>query len=233
MNDQYNPDYPVANSGSFLDHSYLQVQNMPSNSFYYPGLGLGNTFSQSTYYPDSRRNDGLQQNPGMPMMGIPQTTPVQAQNPVMPFSSYPSSTPNQQPGFNSLVESRRFDNQPASVGSNPWANPQPQQPQFAAPVTPQPQVQSPWAYKPQQYSYMDPNCSALYSTPNFGFDKNGGAWDNVCTTPRPIDAPWIQWSQPQQPTYQTPVYPAFNYNYPQTNMSWNDIAEKNWSKGNL
>lgn len=223
MNDQYNPDYPtLSGSASFLSHTFQNPNGGVNNSFYYPGANMS-AFNQPTYYPDSRRNDGV---PAAANFNTqPQALP---QTPVMPFSSYPTTSPQPQtPGFNSLVESRRFD-QPTSVGSNPWAQPQPQ-PQFTAPITPQPQTPSPWSYQTQQSPY-DPNCAALYSNPNFGYDRSSSAWDGIYAAPRPIEPPVINWQQPQvnmYPSQQQPTYPAFNTL--KTNMSWRDIAEKNWA----
>lgn len=224
MNDNYNPDYPVANGGSFLNHSYLQPQAQ-NNSFWYAGANVN---PQQAYYPDSRRNIGspYTTNPMMPNMS---NMPTQTQTPVMPFSSYPQNTT--QPAFNSLVESRRNDTQPNSVGSNPWAS-QPAQPTFTPPVTPQPaQMPSPWTYQ----SAYDPNCAALYNPNlNFTFEKGASAWDNPYAAPAPIMQPIINWNAPNmpQPSVMPPSCPAYQqvYNFPQTNLNWNDIAEKNWGK---
>jgi hypothetical protein len=247
MNEMYNPDYPVANSGSFMDHTYLQPeQNM--NMFWYSGAPQMPFGGQPGYYPDSRRNEGAQNYPNQPQSQVPLPSMLQ-QPPVLPFSSYPVNNQpamnvpatNVQPGFNSLVESRRFDNQPASTGINPWATqtavpatPTPQP--FTPPVTPQPQIPNPWTYQPQYNSYMDPNCAALYCQHNFSFDKTN-AWDNVYTRPRPVEPPTINWNQQgyqNQPSYvQTTTYPAFNCNANRTQVSWMDIADQNWGKGNF
>lgn len=235
MSDFYNPDYPVSNAGGFSQHLYRPEQN--NSAFYYNGMNPGfNSFSSwnsspfSTVQPDSRRNDGLNaqtmpQVPTMNMNGAPQYP--QPERTVMPFSSYPQ-TPTPQYGLNSLVESRRFDNQPVNTGNNPWANPQPAQ--MPAPIMSQPTVPSAWSYPVNPTCYNDPSCAALYTNQKFGFDKSVSAWNNMYSQPRQIAPPNIDWNQNVQPQFnqfaQPPVYPAFNNN--QTPMSWKDVADRNW-----
>ena len=84
-------------------------------------------------------------------------------------------------------------------------------------------------------SAYDPNCAALYNPNlNFTFEKGASAWDNPYAAPAPIMQPIINWNAPNmpQPSVMPPSCPAYQqvYNFPQTNLNWNDIAEKNWGK---
>lgn len=227
MSEFYNPDYPVANTGGFAQHTY-QPDTMASNQFFYPGT----SFNPGMYPPDSRRNDGPLMNPMYPNTNAPAMQYMPTGN-GMPFSSYPP-TPNttpQAPSFNSLVDSRRFQSAPNDPGVNPWAQNQASQPvQYQS--VPQ-NTPSPWMYQQTMMSYSDPNCSALYSNPTFGFDRSNGSWDNSYSQPT-IVPPTINWGAPQQvvPQFNQPVqYQTFNY--PQTQMSWKDIADKNWGSGTI
>jgi hypothetical protein len=244
MSEFYNPDYPVSNTGGFSQHLYHPEQN--NSAFYYGGTGYDFNFSSNPYnfnsnpfnntvQPDSRRNDGLNpqimpQVPTMPTMptmsGV--TTYPQAEKGVMPFSSYPSTSQSPQYGFNSLVESRRFDNQPTDMGNNPWANPQPAQ--MPAPIVSQPTTPSAWSYQPNPTYYNDPSCAALYTNQKFGFDRSTSAWNNMYSTPRQIAPPNIDWNrgtqQPINQYAQPPVYPAFSNT--QAPVSWKDVADRNW-----
>jgi hypothetical protein len=242
MSNFYNPDYPVSNPGGFIQHTYRPDQST-NNMFWYGGVGA---FNASTIPADSRRNDGMamyampQFPQSMPTMMPSTNMPITpTTNPVgngMPFSSYPNNQQNAQPAFNSLVESRRFAPTPqVDVSSNPWATQnQPVQPQF--PVSqPTPQcvnVPNPWMYA-GNINYNDPNCTALYSNTNFGFDKGTGAWDNSCVPQKTIIPPAINWGQPVQPQYQQPTFASMSFNYPQTQTSWKDTADRNWGSGSF
>lgn len=232
MSDFYNPDYPTSNAGGFSQHLYHPENN--NSMFYYGGATGYSSFNMPSPFgnvqPDSRRNDGLnaQVMPQVPQM----PTYPQGNNGVMPFSSYPQNPnePNQQMGFNSLVESRRYDNQPVNVGNNPWANPQPIA-QMPNPIVSQPATPSPWSYPTTAPSYYnDPSCAALYMNQKIGFDRSVSAWDNAYTMPRQIVPPNINWNQANQNQFQyvpsQPVYPAFSGQ--QTPMSWKDMADRNW-----
>jgi hypothetical protein len=245
MSNFYNPDYPVSNPGGFTQHIYQQ-NTVPNNMFWYGGAG---SFNMGTIPADSRRNDGMMFNqPQFPTMSTPTTVPqfgnpspmmsAPTTNPSgnngMPFSSYPATQPTQQPAFNSLVESRRFAPTPQTdVSNNPWAvQNQPVQPQFPTMTFPQTtmNVPNPWMYS-SPINYNDPNCTALYSNTQFGFDRGNGSWDNGCFPQRTIVPPNINWGTTQTPQYQYPTYTSFGQ--APTQVSWKDAADKNWGSGSF
>lgn len=220
----FNPDYPTTNTGGFLMHTYQQPQQN-NDMFYYNGAGVVNPFATNM---DSRRNMYTGYG-NMPTMTA-QTTPVVSEQQVMPFSTYPAGSGVTAPqtmnvGFNALAESRR-NCLPVANNTNPWA------------TTAQQPVQTPMCnpmYMTPQYGYGPmQTCNALYGETINGFDKKSGAWDNMYTNPRAVAMPNIDWNamqhnqmMQQQFQYQgIPQYPVAAY--PQTNMTWKEIAERNW-----
>lgn len=250
----FNPDYPVDDGASFLQHTY---QKAPQTSMYWGG-GYG-MMNMPYNDPTSRRNF----NPVNPFQQWGQTQPVQPQNTmfgnqnngaipesmVQPFGTYPPSSPQPvgQMGLNSLIDSRRNMNNPVQVSqNNPWAAPTTTAPQV--PAVPQQntnpfQQQNPFA----GFGYVDPNyyannfrvdmaTAALYQNNGTTLDKNN-AWENYFTQYRPLAQPQnINWRPEQQyqqnpflqapQPYAMPQYPVQQYNVPQ---NWNDIAAKNWN----
>ena len=217
----FNPDYPTS-TGNFLQHTYQPVQNM-NESFYYSGGGINPFANQMGAMSDSRRM--MSGNPSTPMGQTAQN----GQQQLMPFSSYPPATPQVTNGFNALVESRRNTNvaTPQQTNTNPWAT----NPMAGAPIQPvQQNPVYPQMMMPQSNFNMHlvpTNCNALYSNQAaVGFDRKAGCWDNAYTNPNPaVFTPTIDWRS-AQPTYQNPMYPMAQY--PQTNASWLEMAEKNW-----
>lgn len=251
----YNPDYPVDDGASFLQHTY-QKPVQQSSMYWNGGYGILNMPYND---PASRRNF----NPVNPFQQWGQAQPVQPQQTqfgtnqngsipesmVQPFGTYPPATPmgNQPMGLNSLIDTRRNMNNPTQVSqNNPWATPAQQTTPVPA-MAPAP-VQNPFTQP--TYSYVDQYCnmynqgykvdmatSALYNNSGLSLDKNN-AWDNYFTQYRPLMPPQnINWRpneqyqqnpfglQAPQP-YAMPQYPVQQYSVPQ---NWNDIAERNWS----
>jgi hypothetical protein len=246
----YNPDYPVSAGAGFIQHTY-QPQQTNQTTYFYGGNTCTNPFEMYGGQPDSRRNQyGAFPTPTNPTYPQPVQQATQEQA-VMPYSSYPSNVPTNnaapQMGFNALVESRRnaaaVTNQ--QNAANPWNNtnaatastsPYPYQtmstPTMAPTMMPQ---QSPYGMMPQNpygYGYGVEQASYdLYVNNNpLGFDKKNGCWENCYTQPRTIPVPNIQWNQPvnlnPMGTQPNPAYPISSY--PKTNMSWKEIAERNW-----
>lgn len=224
----FNPDYPTASMG-FGIHT-CQPQGVNNEMFYYNG-GAINPFGNQPM-GSSRRDMGYYPN----QMGYGyQTQPapvVPVEQKVMPFSSYPSGTPTQTaPAFNSLAESRRDVNPVATNNANPinpWAQQQVATPQC---VPTPPVFSNPCMVT--QYGFVGNGCAALYTgQSNFGFDKKSGCWDNMYTTPRPPMMPNVNWNAANvnpMGVYQQPAYPVAQY--PETNVSWLEIAERNWGMG--
>lgn len=238
----YNPDYPTASGGGFLQHTYQQPNPAMNDMFYYNGGAICPFGSQSL--ADSRRNNvpGFNgfQNPMTPNFGQPTVTPTET--PVMPFSTYPPSTPTT--GFNSLVDTRRNNfGVPQAQGANPWATAQPQT-QMSMPVQTTPQFNNPMMSNPFSNPYLNPqmmgytveaSSAALYGDPSqFGFDKKAGCWDNMYTNTRPIAAPYIDWNMTQQQSLNPVGQMGYGQMaFPKTNRSWVEIAEQNWAGSSL
>lgn len=245
----FNPDYPDMEScGGFLQHTYHQPQTNPYDQMYYGG-GSVNPFDQfggNNVPPDSRRNIGYP-NPSVMGMNSHQPMTNNGQQPVMPFSSYPSGMPNNQnaPAFNALVESRRnmpVNNNPVS---SPWANQNhtmPQQPIVG--MNPTPQVQpmmpqqttQPWS-NPYGYARVETSMMDLYNNHISEFDRKIPSWDNMYTSPRQIEAPFVNWNTRFGQSNCIPmtngdnVY-SYQYNcpqYPKMNVSYLDIAKNNFA----
>ena len=250
----YNPDAPTT-IGSFLQHTYQQPnQNSMNNSYYYNG---GNPFDMyGQQQSDSRRNmmtnNGVNNmnnnmNFGMTNNGYGMQMQTQQQNfeqPVMPFSSYPSGVPTSQqngmPAFNSLVDSRRnataVNNNAATT--NPWSTANQQQQNFQ--MNPQqPMMQNNQMMYGQNYDYSQQpmSCSSLYGSSINAFNKKDAYWDNQYTNPQFMMTPTVDWNAAtnlnpmgnnmgyQQQQQQYPTMPQ----YPKTNMSWAEIAERNFN----
>lgn len=244
-NNYYNPDYPT-NVGNFVQHTYESNGNPYDQTFYYGG-GSINPFGDnqmSPIPPDSRRNMFGNTNPQQfndgyvqpNRMGIPEQQ-------VQPFSSYPSGTPSNNPGnvpFNSLIESRRNLSQPPAmpVQQNQQVNPVFNNPWAVQPVgTVNPNFTNPYGDQNNYgYPYVEMGTSSLYGRdPNrFTFDRKQGCWDNMYTTPRAPIAPDINWNNNNAPTNLNPMgqvqqAPYQNIvQYPKTNESWIDMANKIW-----
>lgn len=243
----YNPDAPVSVGAGFIQHTYQPQQT--NQTYYYGGNNTVNPFEMYGG-PDSRRNQyGMFSTPTNPTYPQP-AQQVNQEQAVMPYSSYPSNVPtnNAAPmGFNALVESRRnaaaVTNQQNAV--NPWNNTNATastSPSYPYPTMPTPTMtptmipqQNPYGMMPQNpygYGYgVEQSAYDLYVNNNpLGFDKKSGCWENCYTQPRTIPVPNIQWNQPVNlnpaGTQPNPVYPISSY--PKTNMSWKEIAERNW-----
>lgn len=252
----YNPDAPTT-VGSFLQHTYQQPnQNSMNNSYYYNG---GNPFDMyGQQQSDSRRNmmtnnvmNNMNQYGGMNNNGYGMQMQTQQQNfeqPVMPFSSYPSGVPTTQqndvPAFNSLVDSRRnataVNNNAATT--NPWSTANQQQQNFQMNqnmMNPQQSMlynNSQMMYG-QSYDYMQQpmSCSSLYGNSINAFNKKDAYWDNQYTNPQFMMTPNVNWNATTnlnpmgnmgyQQQQQYPTMPQ----YPKTNMSWAEIAERNFN----
>lgn len=250
-----NPDYPSADTGSFLQHT-----NQPQGyqqTYYYPGgtmAGPVNPFANNAMV-DSRRN--------IPMLNQPQPTynypqpqmnPSQGvpENQVQAWGTYPPSNPTpvnsfngtNPGGLNALVESRR---NPAmsNTGNVPNGQWNVQQPSY---TQPQPMVAPNYGY--QNYpgynmGYVsDPQTQCLYtSQPNSSVIRpltrgNEGYWDNGYAVPQQIAPPTVDWraaaaqQQATQPTYygypvqQSVQYPVLQY--PTAQRTWREIAEENF-----
>jgi hypothetical protein len=109
--------------------------------------------------------------------------------------------------------------------NNPWSNPymNPQGMNYGN------------AYYPSEFS-----TSALYAGNQFGFDRKSGCWDNIYTTNRPVIAPVVDWNNSNnlnptgyQSQYQQNLNPVYPIQTPKPNMTWAEIAEKNWGGNNL
>lgn len=212
--DIYNPDYPVS-GGSFTQHTY--DGNPYEQSFYYNGNCAVNPFANNTahYYggapADSRRN-------------WVQTPPQQPQQPfngynasVNPFANNQIPSNNGAPQLNSLIESRRNTGVPQN-------NPIPQNTFGIQPVGTAP------SFVPNNGYGCNDSTSALYSNPNFGFDRKGGnVWDNIYTTPQtPIAPATIDWSNQQQNLNPVGQYQMVQFQTPEVTRSWSDIAKDIW-----
>jgi hypothetical protein len=236
----YNPDYPSCNGGSFLQHTYNTPNNASIEAMYF-NSGIGFVPNQQF---DSRRNMGLNPNGIAPtnpfntnhnmntVMGGGYPSQPQQEQSVMPFSIYPPGVPQQQqtPTLNSLVDSRRtataVNNN--TIGSNPWANqPQPQnimnqqQQMFS---TPSPFVnQYGYTGQPTQYMY---DTSILNNCGSLG--KREGYWDNIYSQPNVINQPVIDWNNQQQQQQYGYCGGMPMPQYPAVNISWREQAERNW-----
>ncbi len=233
----YNPDYPVEQTGGFLQHTY---QQQPTNTSFYwnggcavPGCGM-----------DSRRNIMNPVNPfntfGQVGMNQPQDIPESA---VQPFGTYPPSTPQQNMGLNAMIDSRRsMGNQNFAAQNNPWApqqpTPQTQSVFGAVPAQPQQYQADPYAGYGNTYVPNDPNTRALYADFGGSFDRHN-SWDNYFTAPRQIQPPTIDWraaSNPQANMYNQwqnsgfGMQPSVFGQTPNTaGANWNEIQAQNWN----
>ena len=241
-NNYYNPDYPQIGAGSFLQHTYAPANNnaIVESMYFNSGLGMMQQF-------DSRRNMGLNPNgfaptnpfsPNQnmnPMMcgGYPATPVPQQESPVMPFSNYPPSVPQQQqqqPAFNSLVDSRRTATAVNNtIGSSPWSNQQQPGVMNQSMFSTQPQPPSPFV---NQYGYTGQQTPYMYDTSILnggGFGRRDGCWDNILSQPNVISQPVVDWNSPMQQQ-------QYGYGggmpmpqYPPMNISWREQAERNWA----
>lgn len=233
MSNYNNPDYPVSGVGSFVQHTYAPANNNASIEAMYFNSGMGMMQQQF----DSRRNMGLNpngfaptnpfgpnQNTNTMMCGGYPTPSVPQQEQVMPFSNYPSNVPQQQqqqPTFNSLVDSRRTATAVNNtIGLNPWANQQQPQPQPLSPFT-------------NQYGYTGQPTQYMYDTNILngnGFGRRDGCWDNLYSQPNVINQPVVDWNNNQQQQQQQYGYGSGMPmpQYPAMNMSWREQAERNW-----
>lgn len=244
----FNPDYPT-NLGSFLQHTYRPMENA-NESFYWAG-GAVNPFGNQYNNMDSRRNMGVVG--CFPTMGMNNNPPQVANSEanVMPFSTYPPSTPTANnnfgttPAFNSLLDSRRNAPMPTNTNAavNPWATNQAQQPQITPQMNQSTSFSNPWSnpyMNPQGMcgynAYCsDPSTMALYEGLPFGYDKKAVCWENQYTVPRQVQSPVVNWNtnlnpMGQQQSVPQPMYPT---QMPKTNMTWAEIAERNWGSNNL
>ena len=248
----YNPDYP-STGGNFLQYTYQpQHQQAQQNLYYYGGVAPVNPFSPQNIPADSRRNLGMgvtpmpNATPGYqptPTWGAP-TNPsannVVTEEQVVPFASYPPTRPMENinnvpgmPAFNALVDSRRNMGATNTVATSPWATPQATNP-VQPPVSPYDSYAS--MYNGYGYPNVPPNADALFdSRSQFGFNKENGCWDNPYTSNRTIPMPAVDWKTlPENQVAQAPnPYGHPTYPVAQVDMSWKEIAEKNWGTPKL
>lgn len=236
----FNPDYPTANSGNFLQHTY---QNAPQTDLYFYGGNQMNPYS-SMMPNDSRRNVGYGMtpvNPVNPFMQFGQSLQTQQQSipesSVQPFASYPPATPmgaTAPMGLNSMVENSRRNIPATPTQNNPWAtstnmpmNTMPTQPMFGGGIP------NNWFDNGYNIGYkIDMNTMALYGDNTFSFDKHQ-SWENGYTQNRSIGMPNINWQNNAQACYNQPMMPQYPIQQQAVQANWKEIAEKNWGSNNL